>query len=286
MGNRALLCDDDAVVRSVVRRLVEDLGYEVVGEAETSEEALHALDDLDADLLVLDLALRAGNGEELLARCAGTVGGIRTVVFSAYVGDHERLLDAGATAVVEKPDFVRLEEVARVLLDHGTGRVTERRTLRPRRVNQLPPPTGLTLSGFEPWQSFVTAAAALAAGDAVLGLDVVPDARLQDVWDDVYRLDYRIALARAAAGVRRSLERVSISPSGVPVLLVVGGSVEAPTVLFDRLDQAWRREVASGTPVGAFGHVDEALRPTQLVDQVLAAVAEHDVTRHHALRMV
>ena len=286
MGNRALLCDDDAMVRTVVRRLVEDLGYEVVGEAETSEEAIHALDDLDADLMVLDLALRAGNGEDLLARCSGSGGTTRTVVFSAYVGDADRLLDAGATAVVEKPDFVRLEEVARLLLDDGTDRVTDRRTPRSTPVNELPPPTGLTLSGFEPWESFGAAAAALAVRDAVLALDVVPDARLRDVWDDVCRLDYRVALGRAAATVRRSHERVSISPSGVPVVLLVGGAVEAPTALFHRLEQAWRREVASGIPVGAFGHVEEDLPPAQLVDRVVAAIAEHDPGRHHALRVV
>ena len=286
MGNRALLCDDDAMVRSVVRGLVEDLGYEVVGEAETSEEAIHALADLDADLMVLDLALRAGNGEDLLARCAGTGRALRTVVFSAYVGDHDRLLDAGATAVVEKPDFVRLEEVARLLLAEGTDRVTDRRTPRPGPVNELPAPTGLTLSGFEPWQSFMAAAGSLAVGDAVLALDVVPDTRQQDVWDDVYRLDYRVAVARAAVGVRRSRGRVSISPSGIPVMLLVGGGIEAPTALFDRLEQAWRREVASGIPVGAFGHVDGVLAPAQLIDRLLAAVVEHDLAQHHALRMV
>ena len=286
MGNRALLCDDDAMVRSVVRRLVEDLGYEVVGEAETSEEAIHALDDLDADLMVLDLALRAGNGEDLLARCAGAGGGVRTVVFSAYVGDHDRLLDAGASAVVEKPDFVRLEEVARLLLDEGTDRVEDRRTPRPTPVNELPAPTGLTISGFEPWQSFTGALGSLAMGDSILALDVVPDTRQKDVWDDVYRLDYRVALARAAATVRRSRERVSISPSGVPVVLLVGGGVEAPTALFDRLEQAWRREVASGIPVGAFGHVDGNVPPAQLVDLLLSTVGEHDLAQHHALRMV
>lgn len=276
MGNRALVCDDDAVVRSVVRRLVEDLGYEVVGEAETSEEAIHALEDLHADLMVLDLALRAGNGEDLLARLSRNGSELRTVVFSAYVGDAERLLEAGATAVVEKPDFVRLEQVARMLLDEMPERIVDRRAPRAIPVRELPSPTGLTLSGFEPWDSFCRAVDALSAGDAVLGLDVLPGPGGREIWDDVYRLDYRMALGRAAGSVRRAHERLTITPSGQPLMLLVDGGVEAPTALFGRLEQIWQREVASGVPVAAFGHVDDDGPPSALVDRVLAALAELD----------
>ena len=286
MGNRAVLCDDDALVRTVIRRLLEDLGWAVVGEAETSEEARAALSDDHIDLVVLDLALRAGNGEDLLTRLIRDERATRTVVFSAYVADAAGLLDRGAAAVIEKPDFARLEEVAKTLLERPGGSVADRRRPVARPVPTLPRPHGLTLSGFEAWDSWRAALDHLVEGDAVLALDVAAHAHHHDVWDDVFRTDYRVAVARAAGSVRRQDERVTLSPAGPPVLLIVGGRPEAPAALFARLERAWQREVARGAPIGAFGHVGPDCPPAVLLNRVLDVLADDPPDPSKPLRIV
>ena len=285
MGNRVLLCDDDPLLRSVVRRLTEDAGWVVVAETDTSEEAVIALGEQHVDLVILDLALRAGNGEELLARLTGD-DAPRVVVFSAYIGDADKLFDRGAAAVIEKPDFTRLEEVITRLLERPEGSVSDRRRPPERPLADLPRPTGLTLSGFEAWTSFRAALDALLPGDAVLALDVAPDAAQRDIWDDVFRTDYRVAVARAAGAVRRLDERVSLSPTGYPVMIIVGGHMEAAAALFGRLERAWQREVDSGTPIGAFGHVGPDSPPGDVLDRVLAALAGSTPDLAQPLRMV
>ena len=286
MGNRAVLCDDDALVRTVIRRLLEDVGWVVVGEAETSEEARAALTDDGIDLVVLDLALRAGNGEDLLTRLIRDDRTTRAVVFSAYIADAARLLDRGAAAVVEKPDFARLEEVAKNLLARPGASVADRRRPLERPVPDLPRPSGLTLSGLEAWDSWRTALDRLVPGDAVLALDVAADAGQRDVWDHVYQTDFRVAVARAAGSVRRQDERVTISPAGPPVMMIVAGRLEAPTALFGRLEQAWQREVAAGAPIGAFGHVTPDRPAAEVLDRVLDVLADDPPDRSTPLRMV
>lgn len=283
VANRVVLCDDDALVRSVVRHMMEDVGYVVVAEVDTAEEVLAAVEDPGWDVLVLDLALREGHGDHLLPHLVDA--GIACVVFSAFVGNPMKLLDAGAVAVIEKPDFPTLEATVRDMLEQSQGEMPRRRR-EARDASQLPPATGLSISGFEPWSSFVAATAVLSPGDAVLGVDIVADRGVRDVWDDVYRCDYRIALGRAAMATKRTADRVSLAPGGQPVVLIVGGHPEASGALFDRIVRQWGVEVASGIPVGAFGHVTDVVGPTVLLDRILAALAAGEATPDQQLRMV
>ena len=285
-GNRAVLCDDDAMVRSVVRRIMEDAGYLVAGESADPIGAADAVARTDADLLVLDLALRGGPGEDVLGALRANGSATKVVVFSAYVGDHADLLARGATAVVEKPDFTRLEELIGELRGERPSAATERRRPSGRSVPTLPPPTSISVSGFEPWDSFGRAVDELSEGDALLVLDVVPDARLREVWDHVHRLDHRIAVGRAALSVRRADGRVTLTPEGLPVLALVAGHPEAPAAFFDRLERAWQREVASGVPVGAFTHVRAERRPATLLDDVIGTLLGGEIDAEHPLRIV
>jgi len=59
-----LLVDDSRAYRSVLRDLVEDLGYAVVGEASSGEEALRVCDRQEPDLVLMDVDMPGMGGIE------------------------------------------------------------------------------------------------------------------------------------------------------------------------------------------------------------------------------
>ena len=232
--------------------------------------------------MILDLALRGGSGERLLQEVAAERPDLRVVVYSSYAADHAQLIAAGATAVVEKPDFARLHDAVDEVI-RELGLPVQRRRPSPCEVVDLPAPTAVSLSGFEPWASFLHAAERLRAGDAVLCADILPAITMRDVWDDVFATDHRVALGRAMVAERRSSDRVSVSPEGRPVQLLVGGHPEAPTSVFKRLVARWAREVDMGTPVGAVGLVRTSDDPHDRLRVVVTSVATE---RSAPLRLV
>ena len=57
---RLLLVDDHAIVRSGLRMLFQaEKNIEIVGEAATGEEALAAVQELQPDVVVMDVAMPA-----------------------------------------------------------------------------------------------------------------------------------------------------------------------------------------------------------------------------------
>lgn len=281
----AVVCDDDPLLRCVLTRVIGPIGYEVCAEAESPGEALEVIDRVHADVVVLDLALRSGRGEDLLHELVAQRPGTKVVVFSSHVGDHDQLLAAGAAAVVEKPDFPALEVVLGDLAHGGDLRQDLRRPVS-RPVPALQPPVALSLSGLEPWSSFRSAAGGLMSGDAVLAIDVAPSPSDAQCWDHVLRTDHRVALARCAASVRRGQDRVSLSPDGVPLLLAVAAHAEAPTAIFGRIRQVWGREVDRGAPVGAYGHVRKGMPAGTMLDHAVEAVLFEEPTPDDPLRMI
>jgi CheY-like chemotaxis protein len=285
MSRSAVVCDDDPLLRCVLTRVIGPIGYEVCAEAESPTEALQVIDRVHADVVVLDLALRDGRGEDLLHHLVAERPDTKVVVFSSHIADHDALLGAGAAAVVEKPDFPALEIVLGDLANGGQLRQDLRRPVA-RPVPALAPPTALSLSGLEPWSSFRSAAQGLLSGDAVLALDVAPSPADSESWDHVLRTDHRVALARCAASVRRDQDRVSLSPDGVPLLLAVAAHAEAPEAIFDRVRRIWSREVDRGTPVGVYGHVRKGMPAGTMLDHVVEAVLFDEPQADDPLRMI
>lgn len=281
----AVVCDDDPLLRCVLTRVLGPIGYEVCAEAESPDAALDVIARVEADVVVLDLALRDGRGEQLLHTLASLHPSTKVVVFSAAIDDHDALLAAGAAAVVEKPDFPALEVVLGDLAHGGPLRQDLRRPVA-RSVPALQPPAALSVSGLEGWSSFCHAAGDLLSGDAVLALDLLPTGPDQASWDHVLRSDHRLALARCAAAVRRGQDRVSLSPDGVPLVLAVATHAEAPNAIFERTRQRWSREIDRGTVVGVFGHVRKGMPAEALVDGVVEAVLFDQPSAGDPLRMI
>lgn len=72
MAATVLIVDDHAVFRRFARRLLEEDGFDVVGEAADGESAVAAVEALAPDIVLLDLMLPDISGLEVADRLAST----------------------------------------------------------------------------------------------------------------------------------------------------------------------------------------------------------------------
>jgi len=104
-----LLAEDDVVAQTVVRRIVEQLGYtlDVVGDG---QEAISALESKHYDLVLMDCMMPRMNGFEAtrIIRNAGSPRINSQIPIIAMTGltaedDQQRCLDSGMYEVISKP---------------------------------------------------------------------------------------------------------------------------------------------------------------------------------------
>jgi DNA-binding NarL/FixJ family response regulator len=102
---RVLVVDDSPDLRRIVRRALEASGsFEVVGEAEDGQQALHMAAQTRPDLVLLDLAMPGMGGLAALPRLQRAAPGAKIVVLSVYQGQHIRsaATSRGAVGYLEK----------------------------------------------------------------------------------------------------------------------------------------------------------------------------------------
>jgi two-component system, NarL family, invasion response regulator UvrY len=102
---RILIADDHPIVRQGLRRILsEETDMHVVGEAETSQEALDLFEDGEWDVVVLDLAMPGRGGIEVLKEIRRQRPRVPVLILS--VSPEEQLairaLKAGAAGYVTK----------------------------------------------------------------------------------------------------------------------------------------------------------------------------------------
>ena len=79
-----LIVDDHAGFRRQVRTVLEDEGYDVVGEAPDGESAIRLVADLSPDVVLLDVVLPGLDGFETCERLAPGGVGPAVVLTSTY----------------------------------------------------------------------------------------------------------------------------------------------------------------------------------------------------------
>jgi two-component system, chemotaxis family, chemotaxis protein CheY len=104
---RALVVDDSRVMRSIVARILKQLGWDVI-EAGHGQEALAALDRApDTTLAMVDWNMPVMNGYEFVTalRADARYGAVTVVMVTteSELGNVEKALAAGANEYVMKP---------------------------------------------------------------------------------------------------------------------------------------------------------------------------------------
>ncbi|MDQ1429539.1 MAG: two-component system, NarL family, invasion response regulator UvrY [Actinomycetota bacterium] len=104
---RVLLVDDHALVRMGFRMLLADAKVEVVGEAESGEEAVEMADALVPGLVLMDINLPGINGIEATRRITAAHPEAVVMLLSTYqAGDLPSDADSsGAVEYVHKEEF-------------------------------------------------------------------------------------------------------------------------------------------------------------------------------------
>jgi len=93
VSERILLVDDHPLTRSALAALLQQHGFEVVGEAADGEEAIDAAGRLHPDLILLDLSMPGLDGITALPRLREAAPDCEVVVLTAS-GMEENLLAA------------------------------------------------------------------------------------------------------------------------------------------------------------------------------------------------
>jgi two-component system nitrate/nitrite response regulator NarL len=102
---RVLIADDHALFRDGLRRLLEsEAGFEVVGEAADGEMLLSLARRMEADIILLDLAMPRQDGMEVLRELAASEIPARALLLTASIDKSQivQALKLGAYGVILK----------------------------------------------------------------------------------------------------------------------------------------------------------------------------------------
>ncbi|MCA8830777.1 response regulator [Hymenobacter pini] len=105
MKNRILIVDDSFYMRTMLKNMLTDAGYEVVGEAANGQQALEMATETKPDLITLDVILPDNTGLDVLKGIRQEQPDVKVVMCSA-VGQEvivNEALESGATAYIVKP---------------------------------------------------------------------------------------------------------------------------------------------------------------------------------------
>ena len=117
----AVVCDDDLMSRQVLRGLLSDAGFDVVGEVDMAVAALDLVSVTRPDVLVLDVNMPGLSGVDIVNDVMERSPDTAIIVVSAYGMDHLDDMAITVAAVLPKTDLVRFDEVlTAVMAERGT----------------------------------------------------------------------------------------------------------------------------------------------------------------------
>ena len=105
MNKRILIVDDSFYMRTMLKNMLTDAGYEVVGEAANGAQALEMASSTSPDLITLDVILPDNTGLDVLKSLRKIQPSAKVVMCSA-VGQEvivNEAIENGALAYIVKP---------------------------------------------------------------------------------------------------------------------------------------------------------------------------------------
>src|SRR3954467_3152219 len=101
---RVIVAEDEAIIRLDLKEILEEEGYEVVGETGRGDEAVQLVRDLDPDLAILDIKMPGMDGLSAAREIAGERRAAVLILTAFSQRDLiEQARDAGALAYLVKP---------------------------------------------------------------------------------------------------------------------------------------------------------------------------------------
>lgn len=102
---RILIVDDHPIMRDgLTTKICNEPGLDVCGEADDVAEAMRLVGELNPDLVIIDISLKAGHGIDLIKQIRGSHPKMKMLVNSMYDESvyAERSLQAGALGYLSK----------------------------------------------------------------------------------------------------------------------------------------------------------------------------------------
>ncbi|ACL69817.1 response regulator [Halothermothrix orenii] len=105
MSKKILIVDDAAFMRLTLKNLLENEGYDVIGEASNGQEAVELYQELEPDLVTLDITMPEMDGISALKEIKGIDPDAKIIMCSA-MGQQSMVIEAieaGAKDFIVKP---------------------------------------------------------------------------------------------------------------------------------------------------------------------------------------
>ena len=101
----AIVVDDSAFMRDILKKLLSENGYEVIGEAEEGNVLLNILKTKKADLIMLDVNMPGMGGMEALEHIRDNYPNIKVIMCTAVTDKDvvDSAIALGASGYVPKP---------------------------------------------------------------------------------------------------------------------------------------------------------------------------------------
>ncbi|NMG04676.1 response regulator [Azoarcus taiwanensis] len=102
---RIVLIEDNELSRTLLRSILRNAGYEVIGEARDGLSGLEVVDRLQPDLVCLDVVMPKLDGMNVLAELRRETPDIPVIMITGHTDREavENMIKEGASGIVVKP---------------------------------------------------------------------------------------------------------------------------------------------------------------------------------------
>ncbi|HXH31615.1 MAG TPA: response regulator [Bacteriovoracaceae bacterium] len=102
---KIVIVDDSDFSRSIIRGMLEEVGFDVVGEADRADAALVAIREKRPNVVITDIVMPEISGIELTEKISKDFEDVYVIVISSLSQEHVILdaIRAGASDFISKP---------------------------------------------------------------------------------------------------------------------------------------------------------------------------------------